>query len=163
MQKCILLSGQYSSGKTTLSNTLQKILSDSVCLPLANSIKDDISRKLEISKSQVYSKPTPAHLRELIKSYGTFIKTEYTQDYWCDIVYNRFIASNKKILIIDDIRFAHEYHYFRDKFTKVYSIFLGEPNSDYELEQIYDLFSKHVEIKPNYYRIIELLFFILLH
>lgn len=146
---CIMFSGDYGVGKTTVSKKLQKILNNAVHFSLANGIRDELEEKLNIGKNLLYSKPTPPYIRGLLQSYGSYKKEIIDDTIWCKILYNKYIESKSSILIIDDIRFTLEYEFFKLRFKDIRTFFIGDKSNNYNLPDLYSVFENKLPLKPS--------------
>ena len=157
-KKLVLLAGNYQVGKSYLAKSLERQLTNSINLSLANEIREKLSKSLSIPNDILYQKPTPNYIRQLICGYGTYIKEFVNKDYWCETLYREFLFSEKDFLIIDDFRFIHELEYFQRFFEKsdIIIIYIGNESRDYDLEEIFSLSDVKVEKYPDVYKVLNL-------
>lgn len=118
----ILLTGKIGSGKTTVSNYLQykyKIskyaLGDKVkeyCRDILNSCHNT-----NIPLSNFYDRDVKENYRNDMCSLSQIAKNYFGNDIWTQCLVNHL--NPKSVTIIEDIRFKHEYNYFKQHFDCV--------------------------------------------
>lgn len=158
-KKLILLAGDYQVGKSYLAKSLERQLTNSINLSLANGIREKLSKSLSIPNDILYQKPTPNYIRQLICGYGTYIKEFVNKDYWCETLYREFLSFQRDILIIDDFRFSHELEYFQRFFknSDIIILYIGDESRNYDLREIFSLSNIKVEKFPDVYKVLNLL------
>lgn len=118
----ILLTGKIGSGKTTVSNYLQYkyklpkyALGDKVkeyCRDILNSCHNT-----NIPLSNFYDRDIKENYRNEMCNLSQIVKNYFGDNIWTQCLANQI--NPKSVTIIEDIRFKHEYNYFKQHFNCV--------------------------------------------
>lgn len=124
MKKYILIHGMKGSGKSTLANMINSKITDSGIFVLANAIREKISKAFDIDTEELESessKNSPNKKlynqspRKVMQLFGTEFGQEcFGKDIWCRILNDEIQQDVYEYNIIPDVRFEHEYDYFKD-------------------------------------------------
>lgn len=105
----LALSGHDGSGKTTLARVIAEQYGGQV-VSFAAPLKDDLIA-LGYDRDRILSKPTPPHLRALMRAHGEASRAEMGVDYWV----RRWMLSaatardqGARIVVVDDLRHVSE-------------------------------------------------------
>lgn len=124
MKKIILIHGMKGSGKTTLAQMINSKLMDSGIFVLADPIREKIALAFDIDTEELESessKNSPSEKlynqtpRKVMQLFGTEFGQEcFGKEIWCRITDEEIAQHKYKYNIIPDVRFEHEYVYFKD-------------------------------------------------
>lgn len=146
MTKYIALSGDYGAGKTTSANNLTLELPNAIRLALGDRVREslhkDLSPTFQINKQDLYSKPTPDYIRNLIKGYAEakkYLSSPPNKYIWIQELLDISFSLQKDVVVIDDMRFAYDFSYLTKKVGRdnVLLLYVGELEIMYDLMHFY--------------------------
>lgn len=121
------------SGKSTLARMINSKITDSGIFVLADAIREKISKAFNIDTEELESEASKnlpnkklynQSPRKVMQLFGTEFGQEcFGKDIWCKITDEEIAQHKYKYNIIPDVRFEHEYDYFKDRLSLV--IFLS--------------------------------------
>lgn len=154
MKEYILIHGMKGSGKSTLAQMINSKLNNSGIFVLADAIRVKISKAFDISTDELESEDTKnlpneklygQTPRKVMQLFGTeFGQEAFGKDIWCKITDEEIVHHTYKYNIIPDVRFEHEYDYFKDSLViflsrdGVYQDEFNAHNSEKGLMYLYD-------------------------
>jgi len=133
MKNLIIISGIDGAGKSTLARTLYRRIRCSGILPMAESLRRELSKvvpKEEIK--MLWEKPTAPHHRELLMKHSTDNRNKYGDSYY---VLEWLKLRERELprtvtVIIDDARFPCEFVGLRNKVDNSYHIHIHKEPSE---------------------------------
>ncbi len=113
----IALHGHDEVGKSTTAHALSDALNARGLRTAVLSLGAQIRRDVATLGYDAWQKPTPPHLRELLRAHGEGARAAFGQDYWIDRLMQDQHAGEAHgmdvdVVIVDDCRQMHEYTYF---------------------------------------------------
>lgn len=112
--RLIGFAGTDGSGKTTLANQwLQTGQGCCLHLNFADALRDEVSSALDMSRAEVYAKPTPDWLRLLLRGWGGY-KRSLDPDYWTKAWSDRLASARfgydygRLSVVCSDVRYFNE-------------------------------------------------------
>jgi phosphomevalonate kinase len=152
----ILLSGHAGSGKTTAAELISEHYGQLVHeFALADKLKHmtyDILNLCNVSIhgiNDLYNSESKELYRSYLQQIGTEIcQQTFGKTCWCEALrqdINNTIAHMKRIILITDVRFIHEYEWFKNNYSNVFCIRIESENitksaqnhiSEQEIERI---------------------------
>lgn len=151
------------SGKTTLAQMINARLSNSGIYVLADAVREKISKAFDISTGELASEDTKnlpneklygQTPRKVMQLFGTeFGQEAFGKTIWCKILNNEIHRGPHEYNIIPDVRFEHEYDYFKDSLViflsrdGVYRDEFNQHSSEAGLMYLYDSNNpKHIRL-----------------
>lgn len=113
----IVLHGHDEVGKSSTAQALADALNARGLRVIVASLGAAIRQDVHRLGYAAWKKPTPAHLREILRAHGEGARAEHGTDYWIDRLEESLATAEANgmdcdVLIVDDCRQAHEYlHY----------------------------------------------------
>lgn len=153
-EKVILITGPDGYGKSSLARQLEEeflIYTE----PLARCLRIELVNDLGVKYTDVYAKPTPQYIRDLLRGWSRHRKIQYSENYWLgEWVKRNTFPWRTPVTIIDDVRYLNEVEFFNARYD---TFLIGfEPKyfngEDYSLESFADIpkILLSVDIKKQY-------------
>jgi len=147
----ICLAGSYSSGKSTLAKSVQSVYKQTLVLPMAEALRQELIEHYGMSAKEVYSKPTPLCIREAMHNLGDSRRRVYGEIYWAERWALQVLKANKPLVICDDMRFMTDWNYIKAFDAKAKLVYLGPTIKDsaYDLSSLKAIADLILPTKPS--------------
>ena len=145
----IAICGNYGTGKSTLAVELGKHFHcDSSNLAFADEVRLELAEKYwQVPVHKWWQKPTPEHIRNLLKGHGDLMRDLHGNDYWVLRLASHINQLGANSWTIGDMRFFHEAQWAKSMGSII--VYLGKHSTDYGLDCCWQMADIILPAKPS--------------